>query len=325
MLLTKKRIFISSQYAFFAALLSVSLLPAPVYAAGQYFSIEAGVKEFRHDDVQASLATANMPEGAADGDIQGHGIDVTIGGMSLQSIPALTGSNPVLEVQLHYATADESHSQTSSTGLFGFVPIDGSSISTGSAGPTLHFETEYDQYGIDALVRSEVSSTATNKTTAIWGLTYSRFEESHEFSGRTAAGAKITDRLLKDNIETDYFGLVLGIGTEHQLGSGWAFSASGRVDLLLAKADLDANQTLLIFGAISASDNDTEIATRLQGKVGITKDFGGFSLGANATVDYLSYAPTVNHPLYNANTFQSHLEEDSLTSYGVSLELNIPF
>jgi len=325
MLLTKKDILLSTKRYLFVALLSLVLIPSQTYAAGHYFSLEAGAREFRHDDVKATLATANSPEGEADGTISGHGIDIIIGGMPLQLIPALTGSNLVLEVQLHYATADESHSQTSPTGLLGFVPIDGSAISTGAAASTLDFETNYDQYGIDALVRSEVSSTATNKVTAIWGLTYSRFEESHKFSGRTAAGAKITDPMLKDDTATDYFGLVFGLGAEHKLGNGWIASTNGRVDLLVANAELDADQTLLIFNTLSVSDNKTELAARVRGKVGLAKDFGSFQIGANATVDFLSFAPTVDHPLFDATPYESHLEDDSLLSYGVNLQLSIPF
>lgn len=326
MLLTKKSVFIRSELSVLIIASSLALFQAPAaHAAGSYFKIEAGTRAFKHDDVQATLGAVDTPAGEADGDINGHGIDVTLGGMPLQGVPVLTGSNPTLELQLHYASADDSRSQPASTGFIGFMPIDGNGISDAAAAATLDYETDFRQHGFDALVRSEVSKTATSKTSAIWGLTYSRFAQSHEFSGRDLMGATVTNAHLTDDVETDYFGLVLGLGTEQNLGSGWTLSASGRVDFLYADAELDADQTLTIFGRLSQSDDENKFAGRLQGKLGLAKDFGGVTVGANATVDYLSYAPSVVHPLYDLSPVPSHLEDQSLITYGLNLYLNVSF
>lgn len=325
MLLASNSIFKRSTLALLTGLCFLAAFEEPAYADGGYLTIEAGPRVFDHEDVKASLDSVDSPAGDADGSIDGYGVDVTFGGTSLQSIPALAGSSSVLEVQLHYASADESDTEISTTGLLGFMPIDGSSISDGAAGTFLDFETDFEQYGVDLLVRSKVSETSATRTSAVWGITWSRFEQEHEFSGRDAMGAFITDRFLEDDIDTDYFGVVLGLGVEHKLGNGWALSADGRLDLLVADAELDADQRLTIFGNLSVSDDETELAGRFAGKVGVARNVGGITFGANATVDYLTYAPTVEHPLFDSNPFPSQLDDDSLFTYGLNLYLKASF
>lgn len=306
-------------------LASAFMLPhAHAFAADSYFTLEAGFKEFRHADIQATLNFPNSPVGEADGNISGYGIDATLG-VPAPSLPVPIGSNPILELQLHYGSADDEHQQASTTGLIGFIPVDGSAISDGIPAATLVYETDFEYYGVDALVRTELSHNATTRVTAFGGLTYARFSQSHDFTGRDQTGALITNALVRDDVETDYFGIALGVSADHDLGSKWILSTTGRVDLLYADADLDVNQQLTIFGTVTESDSDTNFAARLQGKLGLARDFGSYSVGANATVDYLSYAPRVEHALFDTNPFPSRLDDDNLTSYGVNLFIKMPF
>lgn len=304
---------------------SAFMLPhAAAFAAGSYFTLEAGYKEFRHADIQATLDSPNSPVGAADGNIDGYGIDATLG-FPVPNLPVPIGSKPLFELQLHYGSADDEHRQAPATGLIGFIPVDGSAVSDGVPAATLVYETEFDYYGVDALVRTELSHNATKRVTAFGGLTFARFSQSHDFTGRDPSGALITNALVRDDVDTDYFGIALGVSADHDLGSKWILSTTGRVDLLYADADMDVSQQLTIFGTVTQSDSDTDFAARLHGKIGLAKDFGSFVVGANATVDYLSYAPRVEHALFDTNPFPSRLDDDNLTSYGVNLYLKMLF
>jgi hypothetical protein len=305
-------------------ILAPVLHQVPANAADNYFAVEAGYKAFNHVDTRSTLSQPNVFAKPADGDIDGYGIALTVG-TPMTTLPVLAGSNTAMEIKLHYADADESHSESASaTGRMGFMPIDGSGISVGGLATRYDYDTKFEYYGIDALVLSELSRKPGTTISTFWGLTYSRFSQAHEFTGYNG-NTLISDRMVEDNVDTDYFGVALGLGVEHSLGSKWMLSATGRLDLMAGYSELDADQVLLIYGTLDQGDDDLDFAARLQGKMSLSRDFGGFSAGVNATVEYLSYAPEVVYAQYDLDPFPAYLDEEDLINYGFNLFVKVPF
>ncbi|MCG8591227.1 MAG: hypothetical protein MJE66_18195 [Proteobacteria bacterium] len=306
----------------FGLLLTFSLaLPAVAQEAesaaggsGYYLDLGAGARHVVLPKVKGGLANPNDPEGSVD-DATGYGFDVTLG-RQFQS--GLIGENSRVEVRGRFTFAEE-RDRDSTGGDYGQMPIDGSGPSGGGAGTRAITKVEYEEIDLSAVLVEDVVSSDSLTASVLAGVAYTHSEQKHRIFG-----PDFDDFGIKDDVDTNYAGVVLGGGAGLKLPGELKLRGDVEVGLLYADADFDARQN---FGGprLKASDSDDDFAARVRGSLGLERRFGIAVLGLAAHADYLSYAPRVVHPTRDLDPFESKLEDDDLVVVGGTLTVGFRF
>lgn len=306
----------------------LSLLAAAVAVAGSGYAqaLEGSLtylsKSVDVAPVAASLVSPNTPVGAAPGSIDTTGARLSLS-MGLPDI-GISGK-PALVLNLHHLNGDDETRIANGTGSFGMVPVDGSGGSNGGGGVnTLLFSTDVTQTGFDALLRAGIIENGPHAVAAYAGLTYSTLEQEHRFRGLTAAGTPVDGTTsLKDNLDTTYMGIVVGADYTMGLPAGFSLVAGGRVDVLDAATDLDAQQRIST-SAFSRSTSDSGVVTRLEANAGIAWAQGPMRVSLVATLESMDL-PTVQHPVYDSNVFPSRISDTRSESTSLTLGVGVSF
>lgn len=276
---------------------------------------------------RAIITPSRIPFGETDGKFWGVNIEVT-GAFALPAYSA-EGRNTRLEITGKYADADTDVS-TNTLDELGFVPMDLSASAFGTvSGPgivkTAVFDTSLKRFGVDVIVVAEREG-ATVKSSAIFaGLTYFKSELENEFSV-LEGGVKRLDLFLRDDIETDYAGVLVGANAAVPLGSRVDFTFGGRAELLYAEADLEASQSVVGL-PVFVTDSDDDFAGRLQGEIGLAYNADSMVLAVVAEGTYLSYQPYGYYPTDDAPgaDVPAQIADDELWTYAVGASVKYLF
>lgn len=274
-------------------------------------------------EVQATLVGPDQPFGETPSTVNGVGGDYRIG-FQAPSMPVLAGREPVLELGLRLNAGDREEREASPTGVFGFMPVDGSGASGDTGGvPVLGYESEVLDTTLDGLVVTTLDVSPRFASRLAWGLSWRRLRVEHGFFGYLSSGARVADIKTEDEIVTDYLSGVMEFRLVRPLSRSFRFWARARGELGLAMADLEVDQELS--AAFRASDSDTGFAPAAGVGAGVSWKLANLVLGVQLSADYLGYVATVEHPLHDARPFASRIRDDSMTVIGAGLTAALVF
>jgi len=265
------------------------------------------------------------PYGKTENRLWGESVEVA-GGIRLPGLDTTPADNTRCEVALNYLTADAKKRVSSSIPL-GFFAIDGFGDANGTLGTmnTAVLDTSYKTWGIDLKVAKDVKALGLESLNLNMGLTYSNTVFSNDFN-------LIEDGIpspiyLKDEIDTDYYGLFVGIDAAYPLNQQLFFDFGGRLELLYADAQMWARQDFIPpFILLNVNDSDDKIAGRVAAHLGLSYDLNPVVFGIGASASYLSYQPYAEHPATIADSHTpSHIEDDHMFGYTFNISMNVAF
>jgi|GEM_PF-2933100 len=274
------------------------------------------------------------PYGETENRLWGENIEVA-GGVRLRGLDTAPEDNTRFEVACSYLSADATNRETGYLLLpgltipLGFFAIDGSGGANGTLGiiNTAVFETDYSQWGVDLKLARDMGVAGAKSLTFYTGLTYFNTELSNDFD-LIEDGVTIPI-YLEDEIDTDYYGFMLGIDAAFPLADGLVFDIGGRLDVLYADARMTARQNLNFFppvNVIRVGDSEDKLAGRVQAHMGLHYDLNPIVLGIGASANYLSYQPYAEHPnSVDTALTPSHIEDDDMLSFAFNISMCVAF
>lgn len=274
---------------------------------------------------KAVITILREPYGETENRLWGESIEVA-GGLRLQGLDTAPADNTRFEVALNYLTADAKNRVSSSIPL-GFFAIDGFGDANGTLGSvnTAVLDTNYKTWGIDLKVAKDVKVLGLEPLTLFTGLTYSNTVLANDFN-------LIEDGIpspvyLEDEIDTDYYGLFVGIDAAYPLNQQLFFDFGGRLELLYADAQMAAQQDFLPpIIMLNVNDSEDKIAGRVAAHLGLSYDLNPVVFGIGAAASYLSYQPYAEHPATVADSLKpSHIEDDHMFGYTFNISMNVAF
>jgi len=276
------------------------------------------------------------PYGETENHLWGENIEVA-GGLRLRGLDTEPEDRTRFEVAANYLAADAKNREAGYL-LFpfgvsiplGFFAIDGSGNANGTIlGPvnTAEFETRYKQWGFDLKLAREVAVEGLASLTLYTGLTYFNTSLSNDFD-LIEDGVTIPI-YLEDDIDTDYYGCMVGVDAAFPMGSELVFDVGGRLELLYADARMTAHQNLNFFppfNMLEVDDSDDKLAGRAQAHMGLSYALNPVVFGVGVTANYLSYQPYAEHAttVATSNT-PSHIEDDHMFGYTFNISMNVAF
>ncbi len=274
------------------------------------------------------------PYGETENRLWGENIEVA-GGVRLRGLDTTPEDNTRFEAEFNYLAADATNRETGYLVLpgltipLGFFAIDGSGGANGTLGiiNTAVFETDYSQWGVDLKLARDMDVAGAKSLTFYTGLTYFNTELSNDFD-LIEDGVTIPV-YLEDEIDTDYYGCMVGIDAAFPLADGLVFDIGGRLDLLYADAQMTARQNLNFFppvNVIRVDDSEDKLAGRVQAHMGFRYDWHPAVFGIGASASYLSYQPYAEHPnSVNTALTPSHIEDDDMLSFAFNISMCVTF
>jgi hypothetical protein len=272
---------------------------------------------------KAVITILRQPYGKTENRFWGESVEVA-GGIRLPGLDTTPADNTRCEVALNYLAADAKNSETSSLPL-GFYAIDGFGDANGTLGVTnaAVLDTSYKTWGIDLKVAKDMKASGIEFLTLSAGLTYSNTVLTNDFN-------LIEDGIpipvyLKDDIDTDYYGIMVGADVAIPLSQQLFLDFGGRLELLYADAQMTAQQDLdYVF--LDVDDSEDKIAGRVGAHLGLSYDLNPVVFGVGASANYLSYQPYAEHPTTVADSLTpSHIEDDHMFSYTFNISMNVAF
>lgn len=231
-----------------------------------------------------------------------------------------------IEAAFNYLSADGSDRFSSFLPL-GFFAIDGYGDANGTLGlvNTAVIETRYKKWGIDLTLGREIAISETASLSVYTGLTYSDTDFSNDFN--LLEDGVPFPVYLEDDIETDYYGVLVGADAMVPLSPKLRLDFGGRADLLYADAAMTAYQDLYpTVLSLRVSDNEEKMAARLEAHLGLSYDMTPVVLGMGASASYLSYQPYAGHATTDAEAYKpSHIEDGSMLCYRFNISMRIGF
>jgi hypothetical protein len=226
----------------------------------------------------------------------------------------------------NYLAVDGSTSFSSSLPL-GFFAIDGYGDANGTLGlvNTAVIDTRYKQWGIDLTLGKKMAISEAASLSVYTGLTYFNTDLSNDFN--LLEDGSPFPVYLKDNIETDYYGVLIGADAFVPLTSKLRLDFGGRLDLLYADAAMTAYQDLYPpVLSLQVDDSEDQIAGRIKAHLGLSYDLTPVVLGVGASAGYLSYQPYAEHATTPAEAYSpSSIEDGSMLCYKFGISMRICF
>lgn len=281
----------------------------------------------------AVITILREPYGKTEEHLWGERIEVA-GGLRLRGIDTTPKDNTRVEAAVNYLSADAQNRETYSllpglTVPLGFMAIDGSVRANGTVGiiNTAVFETQYKQWGVDLKLARDMDVAGAKSLTLYTGLTYFNTDLSNDFD-LIEDGVTIPI-YLEDEIDTDYYGCMVGVDAAFPLADRLIFDIGGRLDLLYADANMTARQNLNSFppfNVLEVDDSEDKLAGRVQAHMGLRYDLHPAVFGIGASASYLSYQPYAEHPNSIATAMiPSHIEDDNMLSFAFNISVNVVF
>jgi hypothetical protein len=278
------------------------------------------------------------PYGETENRLWGESIAVS-GGLRLRGLDTVPEDRTRLEAAVNHFSADAKNNVMGyplsspfpfMTVPLGFFAIDGSSGANGTLGLLENkavLDTNYKKWGFDLKLAREVEVSGLDSLTLYTGLTYFNTTLSNDFN-LVEDGVTIPI-YLEDDIDTDYYGCMVGGDAAFPLGSDLVLDIGGRLELLYADANMTAHQNLNFsppFDILKVDDSDDKLAGRVQAHMGLSYDLNPVVFGIGASASYLSYQPYAEH----ANTIEdsytpSHIEDDHMFSCTFTISMNVAF
>jgi hypothetical protein len=288
-----------------------------------YLRLDVGKTYVNLPSEKAVITILRQPYGKTENRFWGESVEV-VGGIRLPGLDTTSADNTRCEVALNYLAADAKNSVTSSLPL-GFYAIDGFGDANGTLGVTntAVLDTSYKTWGIDLKVAKDMKASGIEFLTLSAGLTYSNTELTNDFN-LIEDGSPIPV-YLKDEIDTDYYGIMIGADVAIPLNQQLFLDFGGRLELLYADARMTAQQDLAP-PALEVDDSEDKIAGRVGANLGLSYDLNPVVLGVGASASYLSYQPYAEHPTSIANALSpSHLEDDHMFGYTLNISMRVAF
>jgi hypothetical protein len=303
------------------ALLALGAVSSPARADEvSRFKVEIapGVRWLSLPEIEGGLEAPNLPVGASPDDAVGWGIDGRLGYRLDGDLSPLGPATVAVRLRTTFADADAETLTT--TGSYGQMPVNGPGPSNGSGGVSAFSSVDYDRYDVDLVYQVAVDVPGPVAVRPLLGFAYSRIDQRYKFRAAPSNGFEI-----RDDIDSNYYGVVLGVEGEAGLPvEGLSLDLGFELGLLALDSQFNADQS---FGGIplSADDDRTDFAWRTRGVLGLRWTFlECLSIGAEGTVDW-ERIHVPKHALFESDPFESKLETEDAVVLGGNLTLSVVF
>ena len=308
---------------------ALSLIPQP---RENYLDVGLGVFLFSGPGLEAGIISTGLPPApttfeydGADEDLTGIGINIT-GGHAFGPGSGLFGGTLRAEVAASFGTADETSSQVGpGTGLFvsyfgafpGHFGFDGTLPVTESA------ENDVLLVFVDGRLRNDFPLGSSWVASPFVGFRYGHLDQDSSLAYSNALGTQVT---YNGEVQTDYYGGVVGFELSGNLGSGWSAHLSSALAGLYADADMDLDG-LAPLVAIGFTDTDADDQFAFMGELsaGIAYRFGSVSVGATGTFDYIDSVAGFDIPNTFPTSDQAKIDFDDAWSATGMLRVSVRF
>jgi hypothetical protein len=308
-------------------LLAATSVHAEDAAVGEkgFVRLDAGKAYVNLPSEKAVITVLGQPYGESAHRFWGDTIEAA-GGFWLPGPDGTRKDGLRIEAAFNYLAVDGSTRYSSSLPL-GFFAIDGYGDANGTLGllNTAVIDTRYKKWGIDLTLGREMAISETASLSVYTGLTYSNTDFSNDFD--LLEDGVPFPVYLEDDIETDYYGVLVGADAMVPLTPKLRLDIGGRVDLLYADAAMTAYQDLYPpVLSLRVSDSEDKMAGRLEAHLGLSYDMTPVVLAMGASASYLSDQPYAEHATTDAEAYKpSHIEDGSMLCYRFNISMRIGF